>query len=911
MDFPLPPRRILVMTNSSYHVGSRSILNTPDGDRVYYSLPYLEKEGLVKLDKLPFSIRVLLENALRSVDGYLVEEADVVAVASWTPKAPPERTFPFMLGRVLMQDLTGIPAVVDLAAMRSAMARMGGDPQKINPLVPVDLVIDHSVQVDYFGTSTALEQNVAREFERNQERYSLLRWAQGAFKNFRLVPPGAGIVHQVNLEYLADVVTTRETEDGMVIFPDTVIGTDSHTTMINGLGVLGWGVGGIEAEAVLLGQPYYMQVPEVIGVKLTGTLKEGVTTTDMVLTLTQMLRARGVVEKFVEYFGPGLSNIPLADRATVANMGPEYGATCGYFPIDDITLEYLRGTGRDAKQIALVEAYAKAQGLFRTDASPDPEYTDVMHLDLGDVESCLSGPRLPNERVSLVDMKRSFRSSFPDQTTGVGDNIPLTADFTIDGSAEKVGHGVVVIAAITSCTNTSNPSVIIGAGLLAKKAVELGLTRKPWVKTSLAPGSQVVTDYLDAAGLTPSLESLGFNTVGYGCTSCIGNSGPVPEPVSNATTENDLVAVSVLSGNRNFEGRIHPIVKANYLASPMLVVAYAITGTVDVDLSVDPLGTGKDGKPVFLKDVWPSQSEIADAIGSSLTPEMFRNRYDTITEGSDAWKAVPAPSGALYEWNPDSTYIQEAPYFLNLKMDVDEPEDIKSAKVLAVLGNSVTTDHISPAGAIPEDRPAGQYLLSKGVSKSEFNIFGSRRGNHEVMARGTFGNIRLRNGLTPDKEGDWSLHQPGDEVTSIYDAAQKYIAEGVPTIILAGKEYGSGSSRDWAAKGPNLLGVQAVVAESYERIHRNNLVGMGVMPLQFKPGENAASLGLTGKETFEIIGISEGISPGQNVQVQAVKEDGTRLAFESTLRIDNQVEVDYYKQGGVLHTVLRRLLKEG
>jgi aconitate hydratase len=911
MDFPLPPRRILVMTNSSYHVGSRSILNTPDGDRVYYSLPYLEKEGLVKLDKLPFSIRVLLENALRSVDGYLVEEADVVAVASWTPKAPPERTFPFMLGRVLMQDLTGIPAVVDLAAMRSAMARMGGDPQKINPLVPVDLVIDHSVQVDYFGTSTALEQNVAREFERNQERYSLLRWAQGAFKNFRLVPPGAGIVHQVNLEYLADVVTTRETEDGMVIFPDTVIGTDSHTTMINGLGVLGWGVGGIEAEAVLLGQPYYMQVPEVIGVKLTGTLKEGVTTTDMVLTLTQMLRARGVVEKFVEYFGPGLSNIPLADRATVANMGPEYGATCGYFPIDDITLEYLRGTGRDAKQIALVEAYAKAQGLFRTDASPDPEYTDVMHLDLGDVESCLSGPRLPNERVSLVDMKRSFRSSFPDQTTGVGDNIPLTADFTIDGSAEKVGHGVVVIAAITSCTNTSNPSVIMGAGLLAKKAVELGLTRKPWVKTSLAPGSQVVTDYLDAAGLTPSLESLGFNTVGYGCTSCIGNSGPVPEPVSNATTENDLVAVSVLSGNRNFEGRIHPIVKANYLASPMLVVAYAITGTVDVDLSVDPLGTGKNGKPVFLKDVWPSQSEIADAIGSSLTPEMFRNRYDTITEGSDAWKAVPAPSGALYEWNPDSTYIQEAPYFLNLKMDVDEPEDIKSAKVLAVLGNSVTTDHISPAGAIPEDRPAGQYLLSKGVSKSEFNIFGSRRGNHEVMARGTFGNIRLRNGLTPDKEGDWSLHQPGDEVTSIYDAAQKYIAEGVPTIILAGKEYGSGSSRDWAAKGPNLLGVQAVVAESYERIHRNNLVGMGVMPLQFKPGENAASLGLTGKETFEIIGISEGISPGQNVQVQAVKEDGTRLAFESTLRIDNQVEVDYYKQGGVLHTVLRRLLKEG
>ena len=899
------------MTNSSYHLGARSTLSTPFGDRVYYSLPHLEKEGLVKLDKLPFSIRVLLENALRSVDGYLVEEADVVAVASWTPKAPPKRTFPFMLGRVLMRDLTGIPAVVDLAAMRSAMARMGGDPQKVNPLVPVDLVIDHSVQVDYFGTSTALEQNVKREFERNQERYTLLRWAQGAFKNFRLVPPGAGIVHQVNLEYLADVVTTRETEDGVVVFPDTVIGTDSHTTMINGLGVLGWGVGGIEAEAVLLGQPYYMQVPEVIGVKLTGTLKEGVTATDMVLTLTQMLRARGVVEKFVEYFGSGLSNIPLADRATVANMGPEYGATCGYFPIDDITLEYLRGTGRDAKQIELIESYAKAQGLFRTDASPDPEYTDVLHLDLGDVESSLSGPRLPNERVPLIDMKQSFRSSFPDETADAEENIPLTADLTIDGNAEKIGHGAVVIAAITSCTNTSNPSVVMGAGLLAKKAVELGLTTKPWVKTSLAPGSQVVTDYLDAAGLTPPLEALGFNTVGYGCTSCIGNSGPVPEPIENATLDNDLIAVSVLSGNRNFEGRIHPIVKANYLASPMLVVAYAIAGTVDLDMSNEPLGTGKDGKPVFLKDVWPSQKEVADVIDSTLTPEMFRARYDTITEGSDAWNAVPAPTGDLYDWDPNSTYIQEAPYFLNLKMDVDEPEDIKAAKVLAVLGNSVTTDHISPAGAIPEDRPAGQYLISKGVPKSEFNIFGARRGNHEVMVRGTFGNIRLRNALTPDKEGDWSLHQPDDEVTSIYDAAQKYIAEGVPTIIFAGKEYGSGSSRDWAAKGPSLLGVQAVVAESYERIHRNNLVGMGVMPLQFKPGESLESLGLTGKETFEIVGISEGISPGQNVQVQAVKEDGTRLAFDSTLRIDNQVEVDYYKQGGVLHTVLRRLLKEG
>ena len=898
------------MTNQTYHSGARATLSTPQGDRAYYSLPYLEKEGLTNLDRLPYTIRILLENGLRSMDGYLVEEEDIAAVASWRPERPPERTFPFMLARVLMQDLTGIPAMVDLAAMRSAMARLGGDPQKINPLVPCELVIDHSVQVDFFGSQLALQRNVEREYERNQERYSFLRWAQNAFKNFRLVPPGAGIVHQVNLEYLADVVTTRETSDGLTIFPDTVIGTDSHTTMINGLGVLGWGVGGIEAEAVLLGQPYYMQVPEVIGVKLSGTLREGVTTTDMVLTLTQMLRQRGVVEKFVEFFGPGLSNIPLADRATVANMSPEYGATCGYFPIDAITLDYLRGTGRDEAQVGLIEAYAKAQGLFRTDDTPDPEYTDVLHLDLEDVESSLSGPRRPHDRVALTDMKRSFRSAFPEQTAGANGNIPLTSETEIEGETHKIGHGAVVIAAITSCTNTSNPSVVVGAGLLAKKAVEKGLSSKPWVKTSLAPGSQVVTDYLAAAGLTPSLEALGFHTVGYGCTTCIGNSGPVPEPVATATTDDDLVAVSVLSGNRNFEGRIHPLIKANYLASPMLVVAYAIAGTVDVDLSDDPLGEGADGQPVYLRDIWPSQTEIQDTIAQSLNPEMFRARYSTVTEGSDAWKAVPAPTGDLFEWDPDSTYIREAPYFLDLEMDVDEPEDIRGARVLAMLGDSITTDHISPAGAIPVDRPAGQYLISKGVEPVDFNIYGSRRGNHEVMVRGTFGNIRLRNKLTPEKEGDWSIYLPGDETTSIFEASQKYIEQGTPTVILAGKEYGSGSSRDWAAKGPNLLGVQAVVAESYERIHRNNLVGMGVMPLQFKPGESAESLGLTGRETFEVVGISEGLTPGQTVQVHAVSDDGSRLAFDSTLRIDNQVEIDYYKQGGVLHTVLRRLLRE-
>ena len=899
------------MTNQTRHLGARSTLRTSEGDRVYYSLPYLEKEGLVTLDRLPYTIRVLLENALRNVDGYLVEEDDVEAMASWRPHRQPDRTFPFMLARVLMQDLTGIPAIVDLAAMRNAMARMGGDPQKINPLVPCDLVIDHSVQIDYFGSPLALQRNVEREYERNQERYSFLRWAQNALKNFRLVPPGAGIVHQVNLEHLADVVTTRETSDGLTVFPDTVIGTDSHTTMINGLGVLGWGVGGIEAEAVLLGQPYYMQAPEVIGVKLSGTLREGVTTTDMVLTLTQMLRERGVVEKFVEYFGPGLSNIPLADRATVANMAPEYGATCGYFPIDAVTLDYLRGTGRDEAQVALVEAYAKAQGLFRTDDSPDPEYTDVLHLELGDVESSLSGPRRPHDRVSLGDMKRSFRSAFPDETAGANGRIPLSAEAEIAGETQKLGHGAVVIAAITSCTNTSNPSVIIGAGLLAKKAVEKGLSAKPWVKTSLAPGSQVVTDYLAEAGLTPSLEALGFHTVGYGCTTCIGNSGPMPAPVAMATEDNDLVAVSVLSGNRNFEGRIHPLVKANYLASPMLVVAYAIAGTVDVDLTTEPIGEDASGQPVYLRDIWPSQGEIQETIGRSLNPEMFRARYRTVTEGSDAWKAVPAPTHDLFEWDEDSTYIREAPYFLDLQMDVEEPKDILGARVLAVLGDSITTDHISPAGAIPADRPAGRYLLEKGVEPVDFNIYGSRRGNHEVMVRGTFGNIRLRNRLTPEKEGDWSVFLPHDEETSIFEASQKYIEQGIPTVIIAGKEYGSGSSRDWAAKGPNLLGVKAVVAESYERIHRNNLVGMGVMPLQFKPGENAESLGLTGRETFEVIGISEGLTPGQTIQVQAVRADGTRLAFDSTLRIDNQVEIDYYKQGGVLHTVLRRLLREG
>ena len=891
------------MSEQNLQQRSRSTLATSQGEMTYYRLGLLEEEGLVNLSALPFSIRVLVENALRNLDGYLVTENDVMAAANWSPNSQSPKEFPFMPARVLMQDFTGVPAVVDLAAMRSAMARNGGDYRKVNPIVPVDLVIDHSVQVDYYGTPSAFRMNVEREFERNQERYTFLRWAQNAFDNFTLVPPGTGIVHQVNLEYLASVVTAGQSEGGPVAFPDTVVGTDSHTTMINGLSVLGWGVGGIEAEAVVLGQPYYMQLPEVIGFNLTGALKEGVTATDLVLTVVQMLRQRGVVEKFVEFYGSGLSNLPLPDRATIANMAPEYGATCGFFPVDATTLEYLRGTGRDPAQVELVEQYARAQGLFHTDDTPDPVYTDSLHLDMSEVTPSLAGPRRPHDRVVLSNVRDDFHATFGPR----GDE----ADLEIDGQKASIGSGDVVIAAITSCTNTSNPSVMVGSGLIAKKAVELGLNRKPWVKTSLAPGSQVVTDYMDSAGLTPYLEQLGFQNVGYGCTTCIGNSGPLPDPVSKAIGDSDLAVAAVLSGNRNFEGRVHAEVKANYLASPMLVVAYALAGTVDIDLNNDPLGQDSQGNPVYLQDIWPSQQEIRETIATSLNPDMFRDRYSNVSTGPEEWSTLPAPEGDLYQWDPESTYIQEVPFFSNIGDDVRETTDILAARVLVMVGDSITTDHISPAGAIPLSRPAGQFLVDKGIQQRDFNTYGARRGNHEVMMRGTFGNVRLRNQLTPDKEGDWSVYLPEDEVTSIFEAGEKYQASGIPTIVIAGKEYGAGSSRDWAAKGPNLLGVRAALAESFERIHRSNLIGMGLLPLQFKPGENAASLGLTGRETFDVTGIAGGITPGQDVQIHAVGDDGSSVDFAVTCRIDTQVEVDYHRNGGVLHTVLRRMLREG
>jgi len=878
-----------------------SILQTSQGELHYYDITTLEREGLVKLSGLPFSIRVLLENALRNMDGYLVTEDNVNAVANWDPHSQSAAEFPFMPSRVLMQDFTGVPAVVDLAAMRSAMARSGGDFRKVNPIVPVDLVIDHSVQVDYYGIPTAFQLNVEREFERNQERYTFLRWAQKAFDNFTLVPPGTGIVHQVNLEYLASVVATKQSEDQTAAFFDTVVGTDSHTTMINGLSVLGWGVGGIEAEAVVLGQPYYMQLPEVIGFNLTGSLNEGVTATDLVLTVVQMLREQGVVEKFVEFYGTGLSNLPLPDRATIANMAPEYGATCGFFPIDAITLEYLRGTGRENAQIELVEQYSKAQGMFRTDDTPDPIYTDTLHLDMGNVSPSLAGPRRPHDKVLLSAVKNNFQSEF-----GIHEG---KTDLEVTGQS-SIQSGNVVIAAITSCTNTSNPSVMIGSGLLAKNAVERGIYSKPWVKTSLAPGSQVVTDYMDSAGLTPFLEQLGFHNVGYGCTTCIGNSGPLPEAVSKAISDSDLTVASVISGNRNFEGRVHSEVKANYLASPMLVVAYALAGTVEIDLNNDPLGQDKQGNPVYLKDIWPSQQEISNAISTSLNPEMFKTRYGNVSTGSEEWSKLPVPEGDLYEWDPESTYIQEVPFFKRIGEDVGDTTDILGARVLVMMGDSITTDHISPAGAIPLSRPAGQFLLDKGVQQRDFNTFGARRGNHDVMIRGTFGNVRLRNKLTPDKEGDWTVYLPEGDETSIYEAGEKYQKNGIPTIVIAGKEYGAGSSRDWAAKGPLLLGVRAALAETYERIHRSNLIGMGVLPLQFKPGENSESLGLIGNETFDITGIAGSISPGQDVHIHAVRDDGTSVDFQTICRINTQVEVEYYRNGGVLHTVLRRMLDE-
>ena len=909
------------MSTQNSPLDARRTLETASGPVAYYSLPRLQETGAVRLDGLPFSIRILLENVLRNRDGTLVTEEDLQTAAQWSPQGPPAREIPFMPARVILQDFTGVPAVVDLAALRSAVHRAGGDPRRINPIVPADLIIDHSVQVDHFGTQYSFMLNVEKEYERNRERYALLRWAQSAFENFRVVPPGTGIVHQVNLEYLASVAATRAADGERVAFPDTLIGTDSHTTMVNGLSVLGWGVGGIEAEAALLGQPYYMLMPEVVGVKLTGALSEGTTATDLVLAVTEMLRKKGVVEKFVEFYGQGLSNLPLADRATIANMAPEYGATVGFFPTDQETLRYLRNTGRDPAQVDLVEQYARAQGLFRTDDTPDPQYSDTLELDMSTVEPALAGPKRPQDRVVLAKVKQSFLEAFGEQITAQpsatnGESVtslpPAQTGVMVDLDGEQVelAHGSVVIAAITSCTNTSNPSVMVGAGLLARNAVERGLTRKPWVKTSMAPGSRVVTDYMDGSGLTPFLEALGFHTVGYGCTTCIGNSGPLPDAIAQAVTDHNLVAAAVLSGNRNFEGRIHAQVKANYLASPMLVVAYALVGRMDIDLEHDPLGHDPSGQPVYLRDIWPSQELISTTVTQSLVPQMFTSRYGQAFDGDEEWRSLPVPQGDLYAWDTDSTYVQEPPFFQDLPTEPPPLEDILGARVLVLLGDSVTTDHISPAGAIPAASPAGRFLTDRDVQRSDFNTYGARRGNHDVMVRGTFGNIRLRNSLTPDREGDWTLHLPSNREMRIYDASAQYIDEGVPLVVITGKEYGAGSSRDWAAKGPYLLGVRAVISESYERIHRSNLVGMGVLPLQFRPGESAATLGLSGREMFDFEGIAQGLTPGQELRVRARSDAGTETVFTTIVRIDTPVEVEYYRNGGVLQTVLRRILTE-
>ena len=906
--------------------GSLATLDLTEGSTSFYRLGALEEQGLASLHRLPFSIRILLENALRHAGGGYVSEEDVCAVAAWTPTNAGANV-PFLPTRVVLQDFTGVPAVVDLAAMRSGIAAMGGDPERINPVVPADLVIDHSVQVDYFGSDTAYRRNVEREMERNWERYALLRWAQDAFHNFRVVPPGTGIVHQVNLEYLASVVERRKQGDTWVACPDTLVGTDSHTTMINGLGVVGWGVGGIEAEAVLLGQPYYMLLPEVVGVKFTGALREGATATDLVLAVTEKLRAYGVVARFVEYFGSGLSSLSLADRATIANMSPEYGATIGFFPVDDGTLDYLRGTGRPASLVERVERYAKAQGLFRTDETPDPEYTARLEIDLSTVEPSVAGPKRPQDRIALTGLRSSFRRDLPGLRPGIplpqvnggsgagnGTSAPAAARRTVavelDSGSAEITDGTLVIAAITSCTNTSNPSVMVGAGLIARNAVERGLTVPHWVKTSMAPGSKVVSDYLDAADLTRYLDTLGFNVVGYGCTTCIGNSGPLPEPIISAVENQGLVVTSALSGNRNYEARIHQQIRGNYLASPILVVAFALAGRIDIDFAEQPLGTGSDGEPVFLADVWPSAEEIRDTIQSALKPEMYENRYAEVFEGDDMWKSLAQEESAgLYNWNPESTYIREPPFFQGMSAEADPFANVEGARVLAVLGDTTTTDHISPAGAIPRDGPAGAFLQGVGVRPWEFNTFGARRGNHEVMMRGTFANVRIRNLLLEDKEGGYTVHHPTGEVMSIYDAAMRYRDEGTSLVVLAGKEYGTGSSRDWAAKGTSLLGVRAVIAESYERIHRSNLVGMGVLPLQFKEGESVTALGLTGRETFRISGIADGLDVHESLEVRAEREDGSTVVFEAIARLDSAVDVEYYRNAGILHTVLRRMAR--
>ncbi|HZY09562.1 MAG TPA: aconitate hydratase AcnA [Bacteroidota bacterium] len=914
--------------------GTKTTLSVGSKTYSYFSLELLEKKLSTNLSGLPISLKILLENLLRHEDSRGVKKEDIESVIHWDARAVPDKEISFMPARVLLQDFTGVPCIVDLAIMRDAMVKMGGNPERINPLQPVDLVIDHSVQVDEYGTSTAFASNARLEFERNKERYAFLRWGQQAFKNFRVVPPDTGIVHQVNLEYLAKVVFTRQDGVETFAYPDTLVGTDSHTTMINGLGVLGWGVGGIEAEAAMLGQPIVMLIPQVVGFKLSGTLQPGATATDVVLTITQLLRKKGVVGKFVEFYGKGLTSLSLADRATIANMAPEYGATMGYFPVDDETLKYLRFSGRSEEQIALVEAYYKEQGLFYTPSTIEPKFSDTIELDLSSVEPCLAGPKRPHDRVLLSKSKTAFRQSLVEMLESKGvkvnrtsligwleDKEEVTTKNQVDlltvqnnvkvksnGDEFSIGNGSVVLAAITSCTNTSNPSVLIGAGLIAKKAIERGLKSKPWVKASLAPGSKVVTDYLREARLLEPLEKLGFYLVGYGCTTCIGNSGPLPDGISKAVQENELVVVSALSGNRNFEGRIQSQVLANYLASPPLVVAYAIAGTMDIDFQKEPIGIDNNGSPVYLKDIWPSQTEIEQTIRSSIKSEMFQKQYANVFAGDDAWKTMAVPEGNRYAWDFVSTYIKAAPFFENISLTPPPMHDIRDARVLALLGDSVTTDHISPAGSIPEKSPAGQYLIAHGVEKKDFNSYGARRGNHEVMMRGTFANIRLRNQLAPGTEGGWTIHPSSKDPITIYDAAIKYQKEGIPLIVIAGKEYGSGSSRDWAAKGPRLLGVRAVVAESYERIHRSNLIGMGVLPLQFIEGQNWKTLGLTGFETYDIEGIAADLKPSKKIQVNVLSSDGRKKSFTVVVRIDTPIELDYYKNDGILQYVLRSLL---
>ncbi len=897
------------MSQINNKLNALSTLKTPSGEVKYYSLKTIEKDQGTDFSRLPVSIRILLENVIRNYDGVVVNDNHVKALANWSPNNKGSQEIPYNPSRVILQDFTGVPCVVDLAAMRSVVNRLGGNPDKINPIVPVDLVIDHSVQVDYFGTQKAFTMNVEREYERNGERYAFLRWAQKAFDNFRVVPPGTGIIHQVNLECLASVVASREQDGETIAFPDTLVGTDSHTTMINGLSVLGWGVGGIEAEACMLGQPLYMLVPDVIGFKLHGELSQGVTATDLVLSVTEMLRKKGVVGKFVEFYGPGLSKLALSDKATIANMAPEYGATMGFFPVDSETLRYLEITGRDKNTVELVEAYTKEQGIFRTDDTPDPIYTDTLELDISTVEPSMAGPSRPQDRVSLKDLKNSFEKVLKEKT-GNGADLDKKAKVRLNGNSSEIGNGSVAIAAITSCTNTSNPSVMVASGLVAKKAVEKGLTVDPTVKTSLAPGSRVVTDYLDKAGLTKDLDKLGFDLVGYGCTTCIGNSGPLASEIEETIKENDMTVAAVLSGNRNFEGRIHPFVKFSYLASPPLVVAFALAGTVDIDIYKEPIGTGSDGNPVFLEDIWPTQEEIKEIVDSVLSPEIFKAQYSQVFEGDDTWKSLDTPDGKLYDWKDTSTYIREPNFFDDFSLELPEITDIKGAHALAILGHSITTDHISPAGAIPKEGPAGKYLISKGVEPREFNSFGSRRGNHEIMVRGSFANIRIKNLMVEGSEGGITKHVPTNEEHAIYDASIRYQQEGVPLIVIGGKEYGTGSSRDWAAKGTLLLGVKAVIAQSYERIHRSNLVGMGVLPLQFKEGDSAESLGLTGYEKFDIEGIEDGLAPGKDILVTVRPPGVEGFTFNAICRLDSPVEVDYFKNGGILQTVLRQMMQD-